>query len=78
METVDTSITPELFEQLKVSEAAYIKHMENANGDHWCEVAAVGTLEEMQELLDTPRLIIVPTGMDISYSVVPVAELEMP
>jgi hypothetical protein len=59
MATVETSITPELYARLKDCEAVAVRTYTNTDGSRYAKAYAAGSLEEMRELIDEPRLLIV-------------------
>lgn len=76
---VETVITPELYAKLTASSHVAVRTYTNEDGTQYAKIYAAGSREEMQELADEPRLLIVrPPLASVSDSLVAVAELLPP
>ena len=76
---LETNISPELYAMLPQCEAVAIRYYRR---DDWTEFAtayAAGTTEEMNGIVNTPRLLLQFPGLEIlGDTVVPVSELMPP
>ena len=79
MTTTETSITPELYAQLKDCDSVLVREYARSDGSRFAKVIAAGTSDEMDSLAGTPGLLLVLSGVEyIGDMVVPVGELLPP